>query len=156
MSLLPIFKNNHVLDPFTMDIWDPFKDNHHHHHLWAFHNHPAPFGGGAKAEWSETAEAHMLRVDVPGLKREEVKVKVREGKVVKISGKKKVEREEKHENWQHFERSEGKFMRVFTLPENSRGDHVKSSLENGVLTITIPKRDVKKGHDIVKNIQVKG
>lgn len=98
----------------------------------------------------------MLKVDVPGLKREEVKVKVRDGKVLKISGKKKVEREEKHENWQHFERSKEKFVRVFSLPENSRGDHVRSSLENGVLIVTVPKRDVKKVGDVVKNIQVKG
>lgn len=134
-----------------MDIWDPFKDNCHH--LSVFNNRSGPFGGGGKAEWSETEEAHVLRVDVAGLKREEVKVKVREGKVVKISGKKKVEREEKHENWQQFERSKGKFLRVLTLPENSRGDHVRWTLENGVLTVTVPKRKLD---DVAKNIQIKG
>lgn len=164
MSLIPNFRNNsrnHVFDhPFPMDIWDPFGDFKDNHIISAplipFHNNSiTPFGGTCKIEWHETTEAHVLRAELPGLKKEEVKVKVKEGKVLKISGKKEVEREENHENWHHFERSKGKFLRVFSLPENSRSDHIRSSWENGVLTVTVPKRDVKKSH-VIKNIEVKG
>lgn len=151
MSLLPTFKNkprSHLHHPFTMDIWDSFKDFHHHHeailaqHATLHADTVAPLSG-VKVEWSETLEAHVLRVELPGLKKEEVKVKVKEGKFLKISGKKKVEKEERRENWHHVERSKGKFSRVFTLPENSRGDRVKSYFDNAILTVTIPKRDAK-------------
>jgi HSP20 family protein len=42
------------------------------------------------------------------------------------------------------ERSCGKFLRRFRLPENAKMDHVKASMENGVLTVTVPKEKVKK------------
>ncbi|KAH6806899.1 hypothetical protein C2S51_028007 [Perilla frutescens var. frutescens] len=161
MSLIPIFKNNpisHLHDPFTMDI---FKDLHNHHeamvaqHVPLHRNTVAPFSTGATVEWNETPEAHVLRAELPGLKKEEVKVKVEEGKFLKISGKKKLEKEEKHENWHHVERSKGKFSRVFTLPDNSRADRVKSQFENAILVVTVPKRDVKKSR-VVRNVEVNG
>ncbi|KAG8374365.1 hypothetical protein BUALT_Bualt11G0124300 [Buddleja alternifolia] len=116
---------------------------------------PPLFGGGARADWEETEAAYVLRVEIPaGLKKDEIDLKVEEGKVVKISGEKKVEREERHENWQHMEHSSGKFMRTFSLPENCKTDHVTSSFENGVLKVTVPKKDVKNDYSHVKNIQV--
>lgn len=161
-----IFRSNprsHVNDPFTVDIWDPFTDfNNRHtvsapHHIPLFHNTiMVPYHGAGRAEcWEETPEGHVLRVELPGFRKEEIAVKVEEGKVVNISGKKEVEKEEKHENWHHFERKEGKFLKAFSLPENCRHDHVRSWWENGVLTVTVPRRDVKKSHDL-KNIEVKG
>ncbi|KAG8374364.1 hypothetical protein BUALT_Bualt11G0124200 [Buddleja alternifolia] len=48
----------------------------------------------------------------------------------------------------------GKFMRTFSLPENCKTDHVTSSFENGVLKVTVPKKDVKNNYSHVKNIQV--
>ncbi|KAK4432326.1 class I heat shock protein [Sesamum alatum] len=142
MSLIPIFRTNkprrshHFYDPFTMDIWNPFDDfNMDHRHIPSFHHHNI-----TKFEWKETPEAHVLRAELPGFKKEEVKVDVEEGQVLKISGKKEVEKEEKHENWEYFEHSEGKFLRAFTLPENVKHDHVRCSWENGVLTVTVPKR----------------
>ncbi|KAL1543523.1 17.5 kDa class I heat shock protein-like [Salvia divinorum] len=160
MSLLPIFKSNprsHLHHPSTMDMWDSFKDFHHRHEA-ILAQHPRLHGNTAHSmamEWGETPEAHVLRVELPGLKKEEVKVKVKEGKFLKISGKKKVEREDRHENWHHVERSKGKFSRVFTLPENSKGDSVKSHFDNAILTVTVPKRDARKSH-VVKEFEVQG
>ncbi|KAI3447732.1 hypothetical protein Pfo_004397 [Paulownia fortunei] len=159
MSLIPLFRNNprnHVCDPFAMDIWDPFGDFNHEciNYMSAphfpFHNNISC----TRAEWQETPEEHVLRAELPGLQKEEVKVKVEEGKVLKISGKREVEKEEKHENGHHFERSQGQFLRAFSLPENCRPDRIRSSFENGVLTVTVPKRDVKKSR--FKTIEVKG
>lgn len=159
-----MFKNNprsHLHHPFTSDMWDSFKEFHDHHEaILAQHaslrtNTVAPLGG-ATVEWNETPEAHVLTADLPGLRKEEVKVKVKEGKFLKISGKKRVEKEEKHENWHHVERSKGKFSRVFTLPENSRADRVKSHFENAILTVTVPKRDVVRKSHVVRDFEVKG
>ncbi|KAG6432427.1 hypothetical protein SASPL_104003 [Salvia splendens] len=158
MSNLPIFKSNsrsHLHHPSPMDMWDSFKDFHHRHEAILAQRPRLHGNSGVRVEWSETPEAHVLRAELPGLKKEEVKVKVKEGKFLKISGKKKVEREDRHENWHHVERSKGKFSRVFTLPENSKGDSVKSLFDNAILTVTVPKRDAKKSL-VVKEFEIKG
>ena len=53
-----------------------------------------------------------------------------------------------------MERSSGKFTRRFRLPENAKVNEVKASMENGVLTVTVPKEEVK-NHD-VKAIEISG
>nr|GME13549.1 18.5 kDa class I heat shock protein [Ipomoea batatas] len=138
MSLIPSFfegRRSNVFDPFSMDIWDPFP---------GFSN--AVSGGGAAREtsafaaaridWKETPEAHVFKADVPGLKKEEVKV------------------EEKTDTWHRVERSSGSFLRRFRLPENAKVDQIKAAMENGVLTVTVPKEEVKKPE--TKAIQISG
>ncbi|RYR46278.1 hypothetical protein Ahy_A07g032017 isoform C [Arachis hypogaea] len=53
-----------------------------------------------------------------------------------------------------MERSSGRFLRRFRLPENAKLEQVKASMENGVLTVTVPKEEVKKPD--VKPIQITG
>ena len=108
----------------------------------------------ARIDWKETPEAHVFKADVPGLKKEEVKVEVEEGRVLQISGERNVEKEDKNDTWHRVERSSGKFLRRFRLPENAKVDQVKASIENGVLTVTIPKEEVKKAD--VKSIEISG
>ncbi|CAH9091182.1 unnamed protein product [Cuscuta epithymum] len=157
MSIIPSFfegRRSNVFDPFSMDLWDPF-----------FSNTLANFTGGdtaretsafanARIDWKETPEAHIFKADVPGLKKEEVKVEVEEGKVLQISGERSKEKEEKNDTWHRVERSSGKFLRRFRLPENAKVDQVKAAMENGVLTITVPKVEEKKAE--VKNVQISG
>uniref|UniRef100_A0A803LCJ8 SHSP domain-containing protein n=1 Tax=Chenopodium quinoa TaxID=63459 RepID=A0A803LCJ8_CHEQI len=71
-----------------------------------------------------------------------------------ISGERTKEKEEQNDRWHRMERSSGKFVRRFRLPENAKMDEVKASMENGVLTVTVPKEEVKKPE--VKAIQVSG
>ncbi|XP_052178083.1 18.5 kDa class I heat shock protein-like [Diospyros lotus] len=142
MSLIPSFfggRRGGVFDPFSLDVWDPLRD------------FPFPQLSGensalvnTRVDWKETPEAHVFKADVPGLKKEEVKVEVEDDKVLQISGERNVEKEEKNDAWHRVERSSGKFMRRFRLPENAKMDEVKASMENGVLTVTIPKVEIKK------------
>ena len=62
-------------------------------------------------DWKETPEAHVSKVDLPGLNKEEVKVEVEDDKVLKISEERKVEKEEKKDTWHGVEHSSGKFLR---------------------------------------------
>lgn len=101
----------------------------------------------AAADWKETAEAHVIKVDLPGMKKEEVKVEVEDGgRVLQISGERAAEKleEEEKERWHRVERPRGGFRRRFYLPANAKSEEVKAAMENGVLTLTIPKKEIKK------------
>ncbi|KAK4606674.1 hypothetical protein RGQ29_000783 [Quercus rubra] len=125
ISLIPSFFNgrrSNIFDPFSQDIWDPFKD------------FPFP----SSSSLYETLEAHVFKVDLPRLKKEEVKVERRE--------------EDKNDTWHCVERSSGKCLRSFRLPENAKMDEIKALMENGVLTVTVPKVEAKKPE--VKAIEI--
>ncbi|KAL2248852.1 17.3 kDa class I heat shock protein-like [Sesamum indicum] len=150
MSLIPsVFgRRSSVFDPLSMDLWDPFRD-------WPVSSSDETSQLAAtRIDWKETPEAHVFKADVPGLKKEEVKVEVEEGNVLQISGERTREKEEKNDTWHRVERSSGKFLRRFRLPENAKMDQIKASMENGVLTVTVPKEEVKKPE--VKAIQISG
>lgn len=133
-----------MFDPFSSDIWAPAGSSNNE--VSAFAN--------AQVDWKETPEAHVFKADLPGLKKEEVKVEVEDGRVLQISGERSVEKEDKNEKWHRVERGRGKFLRRFRLPEDAKVDQVKASMENGVLTVSVPKLEEKKPE--VKSIQITG
>ncbi|XP_020574398.1 16.9 kDa class I heat shock protein 2-like [Phalaenopsis equestris] len=156
MSIIP---RSNVFDPFSFDIWNPFESfntifenalsapgSNYATEVSAFAN--------TRIDWNETPEAHIFKADMPGVKKEEVKVEVVEGGVLQISGERKKEQEEKNDRWHRIERSSGKFLRRFRLPENAKVDQVKASMENGVLSVVVPKEVAKKPE--VKSIEISG
>ncbi|KAK0604794.1 hypothetical protein LWI29_019539 [Acer saccharum] len=88
------------------------------------------------------------------MKEEEVKVEVEDDRVILISGERNVDKEDKNDTWHRVERSRGRFSRRFRLPGNVKIDQIKASLENGVLTVTLPKHVVEKSD--VKSIEITG
>ncbi|KAK6779819.1 hypothetical protein RDI58_022003 [Solanum bulbocastanum] len=160
MSLIPSFfggRRSNIFDPFSLDLWDPFEGfpisttiasaPSSAREISAFAN--------AKIDWKETPEAHVFKVDVPGIKKEEVKVEVEEGRILQISGERSREQEEKNDQWHRMERSSGKFLRRFRLPENTKTGEIKAAMENGVLTVTVPKEEERKKSE-VKAIDISG
>ncbi|EXB30483.1 hypothetical protein L484_006033 [Morus notabilis] len=145
MSLIPNIRN--VFDPFSPDVWDPF-------HLLPAQFRETLVFSNPRIDWQETPQAHVFQADLPGLTKEEVKVEVEDGRVLKISGERKIEKEENSGTWHRIERSGGKFQRQFRLPENAKTDQITASMEKGVLIVTVPKEEVKKP-DVVA-VQISG
>ena len=81
-------------------------------------------------------------------------MELEEGRVLQISGERSREVEDRNDKWHRVERSSGKFVRRFRLPENAKVDEVKAAMENGVLTVTVPKEEVKAAQ--VKAIDISG
>ncbi|CAA7026320.1 unnamed protein product [Microthlaspi erraticum] len=154
MSLIPSFfgnnrRSNSNFDPFSLDVWDlPFPS------APSSLSEETSAIANARVDWKETPEAHVFKADLPGMKKEEVKVEIEDDSVLKISGERHVEKEDKKDTWHRLERSSGQFSRKFKLPENVKMDQVKASMENGVLTVTVPKVETKKAQ--VKSIEISG
>ncbi|XP_002520483.2 17.3 kDa class I heat shock protein [Ricinus communis] len=155
MAMIPSFFSNprsNIFDPFSsFDLWDPFKDFPFPSSLVPRENYAFV---NARIDWKETPEAHIVKADLPGLRKEEVRVEIEDGRVLQISGERNVEKEDKNDTWHRVERSSGKFLRRFRMPENAKIDQVKASMENGVLTVTVPKEEIKKPD--VRSIEISG
>ncbi|CAM0872445.1 unnamed protein product [Alopecurus aequalis] len=160
---MSLIRRSNVFDPFSLDLFDPFDGfplgSGSSSGGSLFPSFPRASSEtaafvGARIDWKETPEAHVFKADVPGLKKEEVKVEVEDGNVLQISGERNKEQEEKSDTWHRVERSSGKFLRRFRLPENAKADQIKASMENGVLTVTVPKEEAKKAD--VKSIRISG
>jgi HSP20 family protein len=101
------------------------------------------WGFGESTAWSPAVEIFerdnnlVVRADLPGLGKDDVKVEMTDDGLI-IQGERKMEREEEREGWYRSERSYGEFYRMIPLPEGVNADQVKASFENGVLEVTAP------------------
>ena len=93
--------------------------------------------------WSPTIEAFekdsrlVTKVDLPGLKKEDVKVEVTDSRLT-ISGERKREVEEKKDNVYRSEREYGSFYRAIPLPDGVKLQDVKATFSDGVLEVKVP------------------
>ena len=96
-----------------------------------------------KVEWIPQIEVlqnngqFMVRADLPGLTKDDVKVEVTDD-LLTLSGERKEEKEEEREGFYRSERSYGSFYRQIPLPEGAKTDNAAATFLNGVLEITIP------------------
>ena len=98
----------------------------------------------------EDENGFLIKCELPELTSEEVKVNL-DNNVLSISGERKFEHEEKRDGYQRVERSYGQFYRSFTLPPNVNVEAIKAEFRDGVLRLTLPKKEEAKP----KQIQVK-
>ncbi|HEY6306165.1 MAG TPA: Hsp20/alpha crystallin family protein [Candidatus Angelobacter sp.] len=89
----------------------------------------------------------ILTAEVPGVDEKDLNISLENG-VLTISGERKMENEEKQDNFHRIERSYGRFTRSFTLPPTVDPDNVKADFSNGVLKITLAKREEAKPKQI--------
>lgn len=129
-DLLPTLKTdffgNSFLAPNLMDL-----DND----LW---------DGGSTipmANISETKDEYKVEISAPGLKREDFVVEIENG-ILSVTSEKKEEKKEEGETFKRREFSYNGFCRTFELPENVLEDKVNAKYDNGMLRISIPKKEV--------------
>jgi HSP20 family protein len=91
-----------------------------------------------RADIRETDKEYILDVALPGVRKEDVKVEVKDD-VLTVTGEKKTEKEEKGKTWLRRESSYGSFQRSFSLPEGLHPEDIKASHKNGVLTLAMRK-----------------
>ena len=101
------------------------------------------FGRGEEAAWNpgvdifEKDNRLFTKVDLPGLKKEDIRVEVTDGYLT-ITGERKREEEEKKEEFYRCEREYGTFYRAVPLPEGTKLEDVRASFADGVLEVSVP------------------
>jgi HSP20 family protein len=87
----------------------------------------------------EDAQKVMLKLEVPGIKQQDLDIRV-ENQTLVVKGERKFEAEEKEENFHRIERRYGSFVRSFTLPQTVDTNAVTAGYDAGVLTISMAKK----------------
>ncbi len=95
----------------------------------------------------ENDEHVKMHFEVPGLNKDDIKVGIKD-KVLSVSGERKVETEEKNESYVRSEIRTGAFCRSFTLPDTIDPDKIKADYKNGILELTLNKREEVKPKEI--------
>jgi HSP20 family protein len=96
----------------------------------------------------ETEQALVLKADLPDVDANEVQIQIEEGTLM-IKGQRRFEKVEGHGAGYHrIERSFGEFARYFSLPETVDSENVKADYRNGVLTVTLAKKEAAKPRTI--------
>ena len=128
----------------TLSIWNPIHEMDE-----LFHNRLASVLGGERVQsvaWSpvvdieETELNYLIRAELPGLSKKNVKVVVEDG-VLTLSGERDLERKVEGKTFHHIERSHGTFTRSFTLPENAEAESVSANYKDGLLEIRVAKSE---------------
>ena len=91
------------------------------------------------ADAAQTEEAYEVSLELPGISEDDVEITV-DGDVLTIKGEKKSERTEKKKEYYFSERTYGMFQRSFQIPADVDRDAIKAHSDNGVLTLTLPRR----------------
>ncbi len=96
---------------------------------------------------SEDKDKYVLKLDLPGVNKEDVKISYNEGQL-SISGERKQEKETKDSKYHRVERAYGKYFRSFALPQKIKEDKIDASFKDGQLTINVPKAEEAKPKEI--------
>ncbi len=141
-----------------MTRWDPFRDLQRVQDEMArlFDDRLVGRAAGESVGWTpkadiyEDEEAVSLRFELAGVEPKDVDIRFENG-VLTLRGERKLEQEDKRDNYHRVELSYGTFTRSFSLPGTIDAEKIKAESKNGVLTVQLPKKPEAKP----KSIQVK-
>lgn len=92
---------------------------------------------------SEKDKEYLVKAQLPGVKKDDVKVELVNG-VLTLSGERKYEKDEKTEKCHRIESAYGSFTRSFVVPEDVLAEKIVADFKDGVLAVHLPKTDIKK------------
>jgi len=139
----PFFELNSLQDRMNQLFNQPFGG----FEKFGFEQQLAPENFLPPVDISEDDHNITLQAEIPGVKQEDLNITL-ENNVLTISGERKFKEEEKKENFHRIERRYGKFTRSFTLPATVDAEKVNATFENGLLNITLAKREEFKAKQI--------
>lgn len=96
---------------------------------------------------SENKDSFILDTDLPGVKKDDVKISYNNGQIT-ISGERKYESEDEDEKHHRVERAFGKYYRSFNLPKEIQPDKISAEYKDGSLKVTVPKAEEAKPKEI--------
>lgn len=99
------------------------------------------------ADVIENKDSFIIRAELPGLKKEDIKVTL-QNNVFTINGEKRKEQEEKNQTYHKVERSYGTFHRSFELAVQVNPNEIKAEFKDGILTVELPKIEEAKPKEI--------
>ncbi len=113
--------------------------------------------GIARGAWSPSVDIYenkdqiVLEAELPGMKREDFELSI-ENSVITLRGQRQFEKKDESDNYHRVERAYGTFTRSFTLPNTVTAEGANAEYKNGVLRVTLPKREETKA----RRIEIKG
>jgi HSP20 family protein len=116
--------------------WDPFRDLIAIQHRIERLSSAGPHGWAPAVDLCETTSAFIITAELPGLSRDQIHISVRDGRLT-LSGRR--DARVPCEHYHKVERGHGEFARSFTLPLHVDPDGVSAELNDGILTVTVPK-----------------
>lgn len=149
MAIIPFNKR----DPWLVAFRDLEKMQDEMTNLFDFTLRPGRQEDLIPRDWSpaldvsESKDSLVVKADIPGMSKEDIHVSVQKDTLV-IKGEKRQEKEVKEENFIRTERAYGSFYRAITLPETVDAANVKANYKNGVLELTLPKKEEAKPKEV--------
>src|SRR5215467_7537955 len=143
----------------TLDRWEPFRGSYDSQLNRLF----SDFFGRTSAEQNltpwvpavdilENEHELVVKADLPDIKPEELDIRV-ENNILTIRGERKFEKKVEEKTYLRVERSYGSFSRSFSLANTVNTEAIKAEYKNGVLTLTVPKREEAKPKQIKVNVE---
>ena len=155
---MPEFNPFGMMRRFSKDMERLFEDFEGFRVPGFFNREFLPFGAELKDfDWIPRIEVLksngdlMVKAELPGLTRDDVKVELTD-ETLTISGERKDEKEEKREGFYRSERNYGRFYRQIPLPEGVKPDKANATFRNGMLEVTIP---VTKSESKARKLEIK-
>ena len=99
----------------------------------------------------ETENELIVKADLPEVKLEDISIHLENG-ILSLKGERKFEHKEEKAGYHRLERSYGSFARNFAIPETVDAEKVNAAFKDGVLTVTLPKKEIAKPRAIKVNV----
>ena len=139
MTLLTVKpENGHFATPRFSNLFDSFFENEFQNA-----NRRELFKTPALVNVKDTEAAYIIDVAAPGFKKEDISIKV-ENNLLTVKAEQKTEEEVKEQKFTRKEFNFSSFNRSFTLPKTVDADKIAASYENGILSVTLPKKEEAK------------